>query len=161
MNTVVVGVGGHACSSSKDDVLKTYALGSCVAVILVDVQHRVAGMIHVALPDSKIDPVKAVELPGYFADTGINALVKSLQTMAPGATARQFVVKLAGGAQILDPNSTFNIGKRNVIAIRKRLWRAGLGAQAAGGSSGPPPSGTGTSDPHDAPRHAGQRHHRR
>ena len=40
------------------------------------------------------------------------------------------VVKLAGGASIIDTNNTFNIGKRNVLAVRKFLWQYGLGAVA-------------------------------
>ena len=30
----------------------------------------------------------------------------------------------------MDPHNTFNIGKRNVLAIRKMLWRYRLGAIA-------------------------------
>ena len=40
------------------------------------------------------------------------------------------VVKLAGGAKIMDPNDTFNIGKRNVLAAKKVLWGHGMGAVA-------------------------------
>ena len=29
----------------------------------------------------------------------------------------------------MDPNGTFNIGKRNVLAIRKILWKLRLGAR--------------------------------
>jgi len=36
------------------------------------------------------------------------------------------VVMAAGGAQMLDPNGTFNIGQRNHTAMRKIFWKAGV-----------------------------------
>jgi len=38
------------------------------------------------------------------------------------------IVKLCGGANVMDPNDTFNIGKRNALAVKKLLWRYGMGA---------------------------------
>jgi chemotaxis protein CheD len=35
-----------------------------------------------------------------------------------------------GGANILDTNRNFYIGKRNVLAIKKHLWKYHLGAIA-------------------------------
>ena len=42
----------------------------------------------------------------------------------------------AGGAQMMDPNGTFNIGQRNHVAMRKVLWKAGvlLQQEAIGGT---------------------------
>jgi chemotaxis protein CheD len=40
-----------------------------------------------------------------------------------GAVKNRIVVKVAGGAQILDESGFFNIGKRNYMALRKILWR--------------------------------------
>jgi len=36
----------------------------------------------------------------------------------------------------MDPNNTFNIGKRNVLALKKHLWAYGLGplAEDVGGN---------------------------
>lgn len=33
---------------------------------------------------------------------------------------------VAGGAQMLDPNGTFNIGHRNEIAMREVFWNVGV-----------------------------------
>lgn len=46
------------------------------------------------------------------------------------ATARDLIVKLVGGAMIMDPDNTFNIGTRNVLAIKKLLWQYGMGPLA-------------------------------
>ncbi|MEA3363390.1 MAG: chemotaxis protein CheD, partial [Thermodesulfobacteriota bacterium] len=38
--------------------------------------------------------------------------------------------KLCGGANVMDTNDTFQIGKRNALAIKKILWSYGMGAVA-------------------------------
>ena len=41
-----------------EDVLITYALGSCVGVAIYDPVARVGGLLHYMLPESAIDPEK-------------------------------------------------------------------------------------------------------
>jgi len=130
MNTMVLGVGDLGASRSADTEIKTYALGSCVAVILMDPKTRTVGMVHVALPESKINPAKSKERPGYFADTGIPMLLQEMAKLGCQTQGRGMVVKLAGGATIMDHNDTFNIGKRNVLAVKKLLWGYGMGPRA-------------------------------
>jgi chemotaxis protein CheD len=43
-----------------------------------------------------------------------------------GAEKRRLVVWAAGGAQVMDDSGVFNIGKRNNLALRKILWKAGV-----------------------------------
>jgi len=45
------------------------------------------------------------------------------------------VVKTVGGAQILDPNGVFSIGKRNYLAMRKIFWKnnVAIAAEHVGG----------------------------
>ncbi len=120
-----VGIGDIAVSASPDDLIKTYALGSCVAVLVYDKLSRVAGMIHVALPESKVNEEKGRAKPGYFADTGIPLLLQKFSSA--GGNQRKAQFKLVGGASILDEKRTFDIGRRNVIAIKRQLWKFGLG----------------------------------
>lgn len=124
---IVVGVGGCAVSRTPGGTIKTFALGSCVSVVMLDPKCAMAGMVHIALPESRLSPEKAVELPGYFADTGIPALINSMGSMGRG---KGMIVKLIGGAKIMDSSETFNIGKRNALAIKKILWENGMGAIA-------------------------------
>lgn len=129
MAEIVLGIGGIGATNTKGSILKTYALGSCIAVVILDPQTRTVGMVHVALPDSSIKPEKVATLPGYFADSGILALFEQMKrcgTKGPHG----LIVKLAGGAQIMDQNNTFNIGKRNALAAKKILWGFGLAAVA-------------------------------
>ncbi len=124
MPQLVVGVGEFKISNNPDDVIKTYALGSCVALIVFDRANIIAGMVHLALPDSTANPEKSSELPGYFVDTGITILLTEMGRY--GAERKNCWIKIAGGASITDPDSFFDIGKRNVLAIRKLLWKNNL-----------------------------------
>ncbi len=127
MSTVVVDVGGIGVSRTLGSVIKTYALGSCVGVVLYSPVIRVAGMVHVALPDSALDREKARIKPGYFADTGIPAVLAELKKLGAHGS---LVVKLLGGASVMDTENVFNIGKRNVLSIRKLLWQHRLAPHA-------------------------------
>ena len=120
-----IGIGEWKVSNRSDDELKTYALGSCVAVCAYDPKNRVAGLIHVALPDSKVNSQKADKLPGYFADTGLPKLFEDMEKK--GAEKKNIKIKLAGGSSIMDQNRHFDIGRRNTIAIKRYLWKNGFG----------------------------------
>ena len=106
-----IGIGHIKASATPGDEIKTYALGSCVAVILYDKKSKIAGMIHLALPDSSVNTEKAKSLPGYFADTGLPLLLKEFKKL--GGDRKTTVIKIAGGSSIMDENKTFDIGKRN------------------------------------------------
>ena len=127
----MIGVGDIGATVTEGGILKTMALGSCVAIMILDIRTRCIAMDHVALPDSSVSLERAKELPGYFADTGIPALLNEIQRVA-GEISRptDLIVKLAGGANVADPNNTFNIGKRNALAIKKILWQHGMAPMA-------------------------------
>jgi len=129
MAVLYVGVGEYGVTRTPGDVIKTMALGSCVAVIMLDPSSRTIGLLHVALPDSTINKKRVEERPGMFADTGIPKLLDNMKKMGYNGN-RNLIVKLAGGASIMDPNNTFNIGKRNVLAVRQILWNYRLGPRA-------------------------------
>lgn len=130
MGQIILGVGDYGASNSPGDDVKTFALGSCVSVIFLDPKTRTVGMAHVALPDSSINKAKAAEKPGYFADTAIPALLELMTKYGCDKRGKGMVVKLCGGANVMDTNDTFQIGKRNALAIKKVLWSYGMGAVA-------------------------------
>ena len=135
MGVITVGIGEWAVSRNGEDTIKTYALGSCVAVMIYDVKVRVGGLIHIALPESSVDPKKASVQPGYFADTGLPHMIEEMKKL--GASRTGVWVKLAGGASVMDASGYFDIGKRNVLAIKRILWKSSLGpvAEDTGGSN--------------------------
>lgn len=126
----MLGIGDFGATVTPGGVIRTMALGSCVAVLMLERKTHCVGMVHVALPDSSVSPDRAKQLPGYFADTGIPALMQAMQKKAGAFSRKDLIVKLTGGANVADPNNTFNIGKRNVLTIKKILWGLGLGAVA-------------------------------
>ena len=133
MNTITVGMGDLRISTDPESVLVTYALGSCIAVMVHDRVRRVGGMIHYMLPLSSVTPERSLERPAMFADTGIPMLFDHMYAQA--CRRSDLVVRVAGGASIQDENGFFEIGKRNYLALRKLIWKAGLPitSEAVGG----------------------------
>ncbi|HYS82254.1 MAG TPA: chemotaxis protein CheD [Anaeromyxobacteraceae bacterium] len=121
---VTVEISDIKVSAEPDDVLVTYALGSCIAVMVHDPVRKAAGMIHYMLPLSETSQEKAKARPAMFADTGIPLLFQSLYAL--GAQKRDLVVKVAGGGALYDDKGLFSIGKRNYTVMRKMFWKTGI-----------------------------------
>lgn len=123
---VVVGMADLKVSDRPDEVLITYALGSCLGITVHDPVARVAGMLHVMLPLSSIDAEKAARQPAMFVDTGVPILFKECYRL--GARKERMTVIVAGGsfAGTNGSDDTFQIGKRNMIMLRKLLWKNGV-----------------------------------
>lgn len=135
MNRLVVGIADCKCTADSVAEIITYGLGSCIAVAMHDPRTGVGGLLHYMLPESSIDREKASANPYMFADTGVPALLKNMQEL--GGNKRGLTVWVAGGAQVLNDNGHFQIGKRNYLALRKLLWKQGLmiHAESVGGST--------------------------
>ena len=121
--SLVVGVADMAASNDPGADLVTYSLGSCLGITVYDPSRKIGGLLHVMLPDSKIDPAKAGTSPFMFVDTGVPRLFHAVYNL--GAQRGNLVVKAVGGAQFLDPNGVFNIGERNQTALTHLLSRNG------------------------------------
>jgi chemotaxis protein CheD len=132
--TIVVDIADMGVSNDPNATLVTYSLGSCIGVVLHDPVAHVGGMLHYMLPDSQLSPEKARANPTMFCDTGVPKLFRAAYEL--GAVKNRLVVKVAGGSQLLDDNGTFNIGKRNYLALRKIFWKNGvmIKAEHVGGS---------------------------
>ena len=122
MAQINVGIGELAVSKNPEDKIKTFGLGSCVAIVMLAPKQKAVGLVHIALPESEINPEKAIKQPGYFADTGIPYLLKEMAKLGSDPSGKGLIVKIIGGAKVMDPNNRFNIGKRNVLSIKKILW---------------------------------------
>ena len=116
-----VGISEMRTSNCAEDVLVTYSLGSCVGLAVYDPIAVVGGLIHCMLPLSRIDPEKAKTNPSMFTDTGVPQLLQAVLKL--GAQKGRLVAKVAGGSRLLDENGTFKIGERNLVVLRKVLWK--------------------------------------
>jgi len=134
VSQITVDISDLRVSANPDDLIVTYALGSCIAVIVHDPKRKVGGMIHYMLPLSEIAPEKAKDKPAMFADTGIPELFRTMYGM--GCDKKDLVVKVAGGGALYDDKGLFSIGKRNYTVLRKMFWKAGvmIAAEDVGGA---------------------------
>lgn len=123
---VIVGVADVKVSNDPAARLITYALGSCLGIAVHDPVACVGGLLHVMLPTGTIDPAKMQAKPAMFVDSGIPLLFKECYRL--GAKKERMVVKVAGGAHAgaSEEGDRFQIGKRNMIALRKLLWKNGV-----------------------------------
>jgi chemotaxis protein CheD len=126
-----VGVADLAISRDPGERLITYALGSCLGVAVHDPVAGVGGLLHLMLPESAIDPVKGEHQPAMFVDTGVPLLFKECYKL--GAKKERMVVRVAGGAHAAarEDDDRFQIGKRNMVALRRMFWKNGVMIAAA------------------------------
>ncbi len=114
-------------SDKPGDVLVTYSLGSCLAVVTYDRKQRRAGLLHVMLPDSGIEKMSKSSItfnPFKYVDTGVPELFRKHYRY--GTNKKDLCIGVFGGAQVFDREDYFNIGKRNYLALRKLLWKEGV-----------------------------------
>lgn len=131
----VVGVGEALVSTSAGERLITYALGSCLGVVMYDPVARVAGLLHAQLPTIEMHRSTGATSVSAYVDTGVAALLRSC--MKRGAQTSRLVISVAGGAQariVTDPRfveSAYQIGQRNLDVLSSLLARLGLQVHAA------------------------------
>jgi chemotaxis protein CheD len=139
VTNLTVDIAEAQVSDDPDTVLVTYALGSCIAVMLHDPGRRVGGMIHYMLPRSETSPEKARDRPAMFADTGIPMLFEAMYRY--GCDKKSLVVKVTGGGALYDDKGMFNIGQRNYTVLRKLFWRTSADPSRARRGSTSAPAG--------------------
>jgi chemotaxis protein CheD len=117
--------------------LACLGLGSCIGLCMLDPEAKVAGMVHIMLPEAYAG--KPVEKPGKFADTGVVQLIRMMERA--GAIRNRLLVAYAGGAQVFsfgNGESRLDIGARNAAAVQVQLQGQGMRARAydVGGNLG-------------------------
>lgn len=122
----------------EPNTIRTSGLGSCVGVVIYDELKKVAGLVHIMLPDSSLGKMSSINV-AKFADTGIEALINTL--LLEGAQSFRLKAKIAGGAQMFKFTSNIDsmrIGPRNVEAVKSELRKKGIPivAEDTGGNSG-------------------------
>lgn len=131
---LVVGMADMAVANQPSLTLTTYSLGSCLGISIYDPITKVGGLLHAMLPDSTISEEKARTRPAMFLDTGIPQLLGSARQLRLDPS--RAIICVAGGAQIMDAQGFFNIGRRNQEALRSLLEkeRLRIAAEDVGGT---------------------------
>lgn len=119
----VVGIADWYTSDNPEEEIVTYALGSCLGVVVYDSINRIGGILHAMLPFSREDLKKAKEKPAMYVDTGFGVLINDI--FEHGAQKKNLKIYVFGGASmgINSKNDHFKIGIRNFTALRKLLWK--------------------------------------
>lgn len=120
------------------NTIRTSGLGSCVGVVLYDLQKKIAGLAHIMLPDSSLARGETIHKAKY-ADTAVECLIQLLEK--EGVNKKQLKAKIAGGAEMfkfMTKTDIMRIGPRNVDAVKQELKRFSipLVAEDVGGTSG-------------------------
>ena len=75
MNSFHVGMADLVVASAPAKLI-TLGLGSCIGLVIFDTTAKIAGMVHIMLPDSR--GAKSLEKVGKFADTAVPALLDEM-----------------------------------------------------------------------------------
>lgn len=118
---IVVGISDMKISNDPRVTIVTYSLGSCIGVTLYDPVAKVGGLLHYQLPYSSLNTKDARRDPCRYADTAIPVFFRTAYRL--GALKRRLKVVVAGGSNLMDENSHFDIGQRNYLAARKLFYR--------------------------------------
>ena len=118
----VVGIGGFAVSNAPGDIVKTFALATCVGIVYYSISKRCLGMSHIQLPSSSA--MRAGDLPSRFADVAPAHLLMEMQRK--GVQKGEIMVSIYGGIQRNGPDDMFRIGEKNIEIVHDMLKKMGM-----------------------------------
>lgn len=114
-NAITVGIGMFKVSRNPAK-LGTWALGSCVAIILFDPFLPAGGLAHALLPSPHRG---VVDCPGKYVTSAVGAMIRELRSL--GASVKRLKAAIIGGANILDFAKNISVSAKNVATARKVL----------------------------------------
>ncbi len=136
-NLKVVGIGEWLVSNNQEEIIRTYALGSCVALVVQHPATRTSGLVHIALPDSFQLTTGTARKEGYYADTAVPAFLDDIRRRSGlySAITSGMTAKLAGGAQMMRIKNDYPLGERIIQKILTilQLYQVPVTAMAVGG----------------------------
>ena len=109
-----VKVGDCIVTSNPADIIKTFALATCVGVTAFARRTRTAGMFHAMLPQCPDQAAKMLR-PFSYVDTGLPLFIRKL--LATGCLRSDLEFKIYGGASSRAKEDIFKIGQRNLIQV--------------------------------------------
>jgi chemotaxis protein CheD len=117
---IIVGISDFKIAKPQD-ILITYALGSCIGTCLYDGVLGLGGLSHILLPEASICPGDTNIMK--YADTAIEGLVRAMERL--GASRSRLTAKIAGGAKMFACEG-INMGDRNAEAVKRELRRLNI-----------------------------------
>jgi len=104
--------------ATRQPLMLTTLLGSCVAVCLMDRTAGVHGMNHFLLPQGS-DWHSQTSVPARFGVNAMELLITDMQKL--GAQRQRLEAKVFGAGNVLEGMSVVNIGEQNSDFIRSYL----------------------------------------
>lgn len=121
---ITVGIGEYAITDLIDEHIITHALGSCVAIIVHCPYTKYTAMAHIVLPNQDQKNIRVVEREAYYAEDIIPKMIEFFINK-PNCNKNRLKVMMVGGAT-KKGKDVFNVGQRNVRAVRNILDSYGL-----------------------------------
>jgi len=109
---------------TKDDIVISTVLGSCVAACLCDRTAKVGGMNHFMLPRSDVGDGVLTAASGRYGAFAMERLINEL--LKHGARKSNLEAKVFGGGAVLSNFSTINVGERNAAFVLDFLKTEGI-----------------------------------
>ncbi len=134
---IKVGMAQFRVASSPARMM-TFALGSCVGIVLYDPVSKIGGLAHVMHPNS--EKVRNNVNRAKFVDTAVELMLSRMAKK--GAMRTRIEAKIFGGAKMFQSVKAspcvMQIGEENVNATREELTRRNIPivAESTGGTKG-------------------------
>lgn len=118
---ITVGLGEISVTNDINEEIITYALGSCIAIIVYSHTFRIAGMAHSVLAkeshtENKGDRFKE----GYYVNTAIPKLFNAIKKKTK-YLPNDLIGFIIGGSMSSKENDYFKIGEKNSEEAKKIL----------------------------------------
>ncbi len=118
---IIYALTGEVKIGSKDTILRSGAVGSCVVIIAYDISSRVSAMAHIMLPGKA--PGSRNLQKNRYAVNAIDELVNLLSFN--GANETNIEACLLGGANILESKDN-DVGQLIIISVKEYLREKGI-----------------------------------
>lgn len=113
----IVGIGEYVISTDKEDSVKTFALSTCVGIVVYDTSKKILAMAHVLLPTA-IKENNEHQMAKY-ADTALYTVFGEMK-MKYNCDEKNFKVSLFGGIDS-EGAEYYKVGERNIAVIKEIL----------------------------------------
>lgn len=112
----IVGIGEYIISTNKEDVVKTFALSTCVAIVVYDLSKKILAMAHVLLPNTLSGDEDRIYNSAKYADTAVYNVFREMQ-IKYNCNKQDIKVVLFGGIDS-EIGDYFKVGERNLAVIK-------------------------------------------
>jgi len=121
----IVKISDLKVSDKSADAIITYALGSCLGLVIYDPVVKVGGMLHAMLPK----PFGIGKNLFQYVDSGVPLLFKKCYAL--GAKKERLRIVAAGCASLMNAATIFEIGKRNIAMLEILFKKNGVRLNAS------------------------------